>query len=67
MMKKTFKLKGMHCTSCALLIESDLEDAGASATCNYAKEIVDVEYDPVKLTEQRIIDVIKSSGYQVAE
>jgi copper chaperone CopZ len=62
-MKKTYKVEGMHCTSCALVIESDLEDAGVKASCNYAKQHLDVEFDPGKVEENKILDVVKKAGY----
>ena len=65
MTNKTFKIKGMHCTSCALLIESDLEDAGIKATCNYAKQLLAVEFDEAKVGERTIKDVVAKAGYQV--
>ncbi len=66
MTTKTFKIDGMHCTSCALLIESDLEDAGVRARCNYAKEVLDVEFDESKIDEEKIKKIIASSGYSVS-
>lgn len=65
MTKKTFTIDGMHCTSCALLIESDLEDAGVKASCSYAKQTLDVEFDEKKIAEKKITDVIAKAGYRV--
>ena len=65
MMKKTFKVGGMHCTSCALMIESDLEDAGVKARCNYAKQTLDVEFDEKKISEVKIKQIVATSGYSV--
>jgi Cu+-exporting ATPase len=65
MTTKTFNVKGMHCTSCALLIESDLEDAGVRAVCNYAKQTLSVEYDEKKIGEKKITDVVAKAGYQI--
>jgi copper chaperone CopZ len=55
----------MHCTSCALMIESDLEDAGVKATCNYAKETLEVEFDEKKIKVEKIKQIIATSGYSV--
>jgi P-type Cu+ transporter len=63
--KKSFKIKGMHCTSCAMLIEGELEDKGANASCSYAKSTVDVEYDPDKLSEQDIEQAVRVAGYTI--
>jgi P-type Cu+ transporter len=65
MIKKKFKISGMHCTSCAMNIDGTLEDIEGvkSSSTNFAKSIVEVEYDPTKLSEDKIIKTIKSSGY----
>lgn len=63
MTKKTFKVEGMHCASCAMIIESDLEDAGVKATCSYAKQTLVAEFDEKKVSETKITDVVKKAGY----
>ncbi len=63
MKKKTYTIEGMHCTSCAMVIESDLEDIGVKATCSYAKQTLDVEYDESKIAEETIRESVKKSGY----
>jgi copper chaperone CopZ len=65
MMKKTFKVEGMHCTSCAIMIESDLEDSGIKASCSYPKQEVTVEFDEKKVSEEKIKDVVKKLGYTI--
>jgi copper chaperone CopZ len=65
MKKKTYTIEGMHCTSCAMVIESDLEDIGVNATCSYAKQSLDVEFDETKVSDEQIHDVVKKSGYTV--
>ncbi len=55
----------MHCTSCSLLIESDLEDAGVKAVCSYVKETLEVEYDEKKVMEVTIFKTVRASGYEV--
>ncbi|MBI3386096.1 cation transporter [Candidatus Gottesmanbacteria bacterium] len=67
MIKKTLKLKGMDCPSCAMLIEGELEDRGVTARCSYAKEMVEVEYDEKKISEADIHRVIRTSGYHVVD
>ena len=63
MVKKIYKIKDMRCTSCALVIESELDDIGVKARANYAKAEVTVEYDENKLSEKKIIMTIKKAGY----
>lgn len=65
MKTKTFTIGGMHCTSCALMIESDLEDIGVLARCNYAKQTLEVEFDEKKIDEKTITDVVSKAGYQI--
>jgi len=66
MTKKTYKINGMHCTSCVLMIESDLEDAGVKAKCHYAKQTLDVEFDEKKTNEKKINEIVKTTGYTIS-
>jgi copper chaperone CopZ len=63
-MKKTYKIEGMDCASCASLLEMDMEDAGISATCSYTKEelAVSENHDPKKIEE-----VVKKAGYKILQ
>lgn len=65
MVKKKFKITGMHCSSCALTIDMDLEDLEGikSSSTSYAKQETEVEFDPEKLTDNLIIETIKKTGY----
>ncbi len=65
MTKKTYKVNGMDCASCAQMIELDLEDVGVKASCSYPKETLEVEFDPQKVPESKIKEVVKSSGYNL--
>jgi len=65
MTKKTYTVEGMHCTSCAMVIESDLEDAGVKAICSYAKQTLVAEFDEKKVSEKNIADVVKNAGYKI--
>jgi copper chaperone CopZ len=66
MTKKTYKVEGMHCTSCAMVIESDLEDAGVNARCSYAKQTLEAEFDEMKVSEKNIADILKKAGYKIS-
>ena len=59
------KLSGMHCVSCSLLIEGELEDIGVKAKAHYAKQVVDCTYDENKITIENIQAVIEKLGYKV--
>ena len=66
MIKKKFKITGMHCTSCAMSIDGDLEDfvqGVKSATTNYAKQECEVEFEETVKVEQ-IVAQIKKTGYK---
>lgn len=66
MTKKQYKVVGMHCASCAAVIEADLEDAGVNASCSYAKQTLDVEFDDTKVKEEKIHSIIQESGYSLS-
>lgn len=57
----------MHCTSCAVNIDLDLEELNGvkSAKTNYAKSITEIEYDPEVLSSDVLISTITKSGYSV--
>lgn len=56
----------MHCTSCSMVIEGELEDQlGVKAACNYAKQTAEVEFDEKSVSEKQIIKVIRDRGYEV--
>ena len=63
--KKKLKIEGMHCSSCAMSIDMDLEDLAGikSATTSYAKQTCEVEFEESVRIEQ-IIGQIKKTGYQ---
>ncbi|MEZ4666489.1 MAG: heavy-metal-associated domain-containing protein [Anaerolineae bacterium] len=67
MTKKRFQVQGMHCVACAMTIDGALEDLPGvkSATANYARQVVDVEYDDQRVTNNQIILAIRNSGYEV--
>ena len=49
--KKKLKIEGMHCASCAMNIDFDLEDLDGvkSSNTNYAKSETEVEFDEDKI------------------
>lgn len=55
----------MHCSSCAMTIDMDLEELEGveSSHTSYAKQETEVEFDPEKLTDDLIVETIKKSGY----
>jgi Cu+-exporting ATPase len=67
MIKITLKISGMHCTSCSLRIDGDLEelDGVQSAYTNFARGESEVEYDESKVSAVQLADVIRKAGYAV--
>lgn len=67
--KKTFKIVDMHCSSCAMNIDFDLEDLEGikTAKTSYAKQECEVEFDEEKVSDQKIIQTIKETGYTVID
>lgn len=66
MKKLNIKIGGMHCTSCVMLIEGDLENCECvkNANCNYAKGECVVEMD--ENTDPSIIKkIVTDDGYSV--
>lgn len=63
--KKVFKITGMHCTSCAISIDGELEDTEGvkKAVTNYAKQQTEVEFEEDKVSEIKIVEIIQSIGY----
>ena len=63
-MKKTYKIGGLGCASCASLVEMDLEDAGFKSSCSFAKETLEVELGNPK-DESKVLEVVKKAGYKI--
>ena len=65
MNKIRLNIEGMHCSSCAMNIDFDLEDLKGvtKSQTNYAKQVSEVEFDPSKISQEEILDQIKKTGY----
>ena len=65
MIKKTFLVRDMHCSNCAMKIES-LEDelpGIRSISASYHKGQVVVEFEEAKIDVEAIITAVKQQGY----
>lgn len=64
--KQKFKIDGMHCTSCALNIDMDLEDLAGIKTANtsYAKQETVIEFDQDIIQLEKILLTIRNTGYE---
>jgi copper chaperone CopZ len=63
-MKKIFKIKGMHCESCAKLIEMELKDKVKNISVNYETGKAIIEFDNNKISENEIKNIITKAGYK---
>lgn len=65
MTKVKLKIDGMHCTSCALTIDMDLEDLEGvkSSKTSYAKLETEVDYDEGKIKPDDILKQVQQTGY----
>lgn len=66
MVTKTYTLSGLHCSSCSMLIEGDLEDLGAQAAVNYHSQTMQVTFDEQKVSERTITEAVKKLGYGIS-
>ena len=57
-------IEGMTCASCATRIEKRLNKLdGVEATVNYATENAAVDFDPLRVSPEDLIDAIEAAGY----
>ncbi len=65
LIRKKLKIEGMHCSSCAMNIDFDLEDVDGikSAKTSYAKQESEVEFEDEKVKVDKILETIKNTGY----
>mgnify|MGYP001609631013 CR=1 FL=1 len=66
LVKTKLKIEGMHCSSCAMNIDFDLEDLDGvlAVKTSYAREETEVEFDPEKLQLEEILKQIQKTGYK---
>jgi copper chaperone CopZ len=62
---KTYKIAGMHCASCAMLIEGELEDRGISGRCSYAKQILEVDAEDTATVDAAVENAVTAAGYRI--
>lgn len=69
-MKKTiaFAISGMHCASCALIIEKSLKEVEGvhESHVNFGAEKASIVYDPSVVTPTQLIEAIKKAGYDAS-
>ncbi|MFH1970934.1 MAG: heavy-metal-associated domain-containing protein [Patescibacteria group bacterium] len=64
-----FKIIGMHCVSCAMNIDGNLEDTQGvtKAETNFAKSTTKVFFNSKKVMPERLKKIIEETGYSVIE
>lgn len=64
---QTFKVKGMHCASCAGIIEKNFKktEGVQEAQVNYGNETAKVTFDPSKVSAHHLSQVIEPLGYSL--
>ncbi|PIQ66472.1 MAG: copper-translocating P-type ATPase [Candidatus Zambryskibacteria bacterium CG11_big_fil_rev_8_21_14_0_20_42_18] len=64
---KIYKVKGMHCASCAGIIEKTFKktDGVESVEVNYVTETTKVSFDPEKTSPQSLSQKIEKLGYSL--
>ncbi len=65
---KTYGIKGMHCASCAVIIESTLKKVPgvSSVAVNYGTENAKLSYDPALTSPAELSKKIEPFGYTLA-
>ena len=68
MTEAKLKIEGMHCASCALLIDEELEELPGveEAHTSYAKHVTKVVYDPAAVDLPALVDTIAELGYRAS-
>ncbi|HLE49496.1 MAG TPA: heavy metal-associated domain-containing protein [Patescibacteria group bacterium] len=59
---KVYKIQGMHCESCAVMLESDLEEAGINAKCSYPRQTLEVD-ESADISQVK--EIVLKSGYEI--
>jgi copper chaperone CopZ len=67
MIKKTFTIKDMHCSSCVMRIEGIEDDLPGirRISASYQKQQMVIEYDEEAINEGQIIKAVEKLGYHV--
>lgn len=68
MKSELYKVKGMHCASCAAIIEKAFKksDGVAKAEVNFGTETAKIEYDSSKISPEALSKSIEPYGYSLS-
>ncbi|HEX7620539.1 MAG TPA: heavy-metal-associated domain-containing protein [Anaerolineales bacterium] len=69
MIKKIYRVEGMHCTNCAMNIEGIEDDLPGikQISASYRKGQMEVEFDEAKVSEAQILAAVEKRGYQASQ
>ncbi|MCX6707270.1 MAG: heavy metal translocating P-type ATPase [Candidatus Woesearchaeota archaeon] len=62
------QITGMHCTSCALIINKAMSKTPGikEANVNYSTSKATASFDESMMTEEKIVEIVKDSGYDAS-
>ena len=62
---RAWRVTGMHCTSCSILIDEAVEelDGVASSTTSLKKKLTTVTLDPNRCDPDQVAEAIRAAGY----
>ncbi len=66
MVKRIYRVEGMHCSNCAMNIESIEDDLPGvrQVSASYQKGRMVVDFDDLQISEEQILAAVKERGYQ---
>ena len=69
MVKKTFRVEGMHCSNCPMEVESIEDDLPGikQVSASYQKGQMVVEFDETLISEAEIMAAVEKKGYHAEE
>ena len=69
MVKKTFRVEGMHCSNCPMEVESIEDDLPGikQVSASYQKGQMVVEFDETLVSEAEILSAVEKKGYHAEE
>jgi copper chaperone CopZ len=65
MVKKTYRVEGMHCSNCPMIVESIEDDLPGikQVSASYQKGQMLVEFDETLVSEEEILSAVEKKGY----
>src|SRR3989338_2642677 len=63
--QKLYRVQGMHCASCAVLINKvvGMQKGVSAVNANFGAERVNINFDPTQISEEKIKGLAKGLGY----